>query len=258
MKNKELLNKCYSFFNRFITADELIKELTNMDTSNLSKEDIKEQNKLIKGIKNIANDNPNEIDEYVIKEKESIKKSVKTLEDIPKDSRNNDFLKSQLENLKKDYEKVTDSYERWSSITKYINKNKYFNNVYKSLTDHELLEFIAQNIQAPFPPQMSQEKFEKLVKTGIENDEREWLWRLAFNYENKNINFDSIVDFFIKKKDGYYLAELISAIGECLNIDDILCKINDKELIIELKNRKDLINNYVTEEQLNKLINKLD
>ena len=53
MKNKELLNKCYSFFNRFITADELIKELTNMDTSNLSKEDIKEQNKLIKGIKNI-------------------------------------------------------------------------------------------------------------------------------------------------------------------------------------------------------------
>ena len=84
----------------------------------------------------------------------------------------------------------------------------------------------------------SQEEFDKLVKVGIEKDEREWLWRLAFNYERSKINFDNIVDYFIKKKDGYYLAELISAIGECLNIDSIINKIVDKELIEDLKKKK--------------------
>lgn len=43
MKNKELLNICYKFFNRFITADKLIEELTNMDTTDLSKKNIEEQ-----------------------------------------------------------------------------------------------------------------------------------------------------------------------------------------------------------------------
>ena len=68
-----------------------------------------------------------------------------------------------------------------------------------------------------------------------EQDKREWLWRLAFNYEKSNINFDSIVDYFIEKKDGYYIAELICAIGECLDIDVMIDKINDKELIEDLK-----------------------
>lgn len=72
------------------------------------------------------------------------------------------------------------------------------------------------------------------------------------------MNFNSIVDYFIKKKDGYYLAELISAFGECLNIDEIIDKINDKELIEELKNRKSIICHYVSEEQFNRLIFKLE
>ena len=37
MKNMELLNICYQFFNILITADELIEMLDNMDKSNLSK-----------------------------------------------------------------------------------------------------------------------------------------------------------------------------------------------------------------------------
>ena len=134
----------------------------------------------------------------------------------------------------------------------------YFNNEFDSLTDYELLEFIAQNIQAPFPPQLSQDEFEKLVKIGIENDKREWLWRLAFNYEGRNINFDTIVDYFIKVRDGYYIAELISAVGECLDIDNLIDRIGDKELIEDLKNRKGVISSYVSEEQFNKLISKLN
>lgn len=54
MKNKELLNICYKFFNRFITADILIEQLTNIDKTNLSKNDIEETNKIISDIKKIA------------------------------------------------------------------------------------------------------------------------------------------------------------------------------------------------------------
>ena len=258
MKNKELLNICYKFFNRFITTDKLIEELTNVDTTNLSKRDIEEQKKLIEEIKTIARNTPNEIDKYVIQKKEQIKKMIDKFERIPKDDKNIDFLNKRLENLKKEYEKEMDSHERWYKITNCINKNNYFNEVFESLTDYELLEFIAQNISAPFPPVLTQEEFDRLVKIGIEKDEREWLWRLAFNYENRNINFDSIVEYYIKKKDGYYLAELISSVGECLNIDKIIDIINDKELIEDLKKRKSVISYYVSEEQFNRLIGKLD
>lgn len=258
MKNKELLNICYKFFNRFITADKLIEELTNMDTTDLSKKNIEEQKKLIKEIKTIAQNIPNEIDEYVIQKKDQIKNIIDRFENIPKDDKNFDFLNKHLENLKKDYEKEMDSHERWFKITDCINKNSYFNKVFESLTDYELLEFIAQYISAPFPPNLTQEEFDRLVKIGIEKDEREWLWRLAFNYENSNIIFDSIVEYFIKKKDGYYLAELISVVGERLNIDKIMDMINDKELIEDLKNRKSVISYYVSEEQFNRLIGKLD
>ncbi len=258
MKNKELLNICYKFFNRFITADKLIEELTNMDTTDLSKKNIEEQKKLIKEIKTIAQNIPNEIDEYVIQKKDQIKNMIDRFENIPKDDKNLVFLNKHLENLKKDYEKEMDSHERWFRITDCINKNSYFNKVFESLTDYELLEFIAQNISAPFPPNLTQEEFDRLVKIGIEKDKREWLWRLAFNYENSNINFDSIVEYFIRKKDGYYLAELISAVGERLNIDKIMDMINDKELIEDLKNRKSVISHYVSEEQFNRLIGKLD
>lgn len=258
MKNKELLNICYKFFNRFITADILIEQLTNIDKTNLSKNDIEETNKIISDIKKIADNTPNKIDEYVIKKKETISNLIKKIEQIPKDDNNSDFLNRQLGNLKKDYDREMDSHERWFAITDCIDKNDYFTKTFESLTDYELLEFIAQNIQAPFPPNLTQEEFDKLVKVGIEKDEREWLWRLAFNYERSKINFDNIVDYFIKKKDGYYLAELISAIGDCLNIDSIINKIVDKELIEDLKKRKGVICYYVSDEQFNRLIDKLN
>lgn len=92
MKNKELLNVCYKFFNRFITADKLLEELANTDTSNLSKKDIEEQNKLTEEIKTIAKNTPNEMDEYVIKNKEKFKNMINRFENIPKDDKDIDFL----------------------------------------------------------------------------------------------------------------------------------------------------------------------
>ena len=260
MKNKELLNICSKFFNRFITASELIEMLSNMDKKSLSEEEIEKIDELLDKIKTITNNTPNEEDEYVKREKEIISNLLKRLEKdvVQLEGENKEFLNKQINNLKKEYDRNRDSHERWFKITDYINNNEYFNTCFDNLSEYELLEFIAQNIQAPFPPQLNQEEFERLVKVGIENDEREWLWRLAFNYERSNINFDTIVEYFIKIKDGYYIAELINAVGECLDIDDIIDKINDKELIEDLKNRKSVIEFYVSEEQFNKLINKLN
>lgn len=51
MKNKELLNICYKFFNRFITADILIEQLSSIDKTNLSKYDIEEMTMLVDEIK---------------------------------------------------------------------------------------------------------------------------------------------------------------------------------------------------------------
>ena len=257
VKNKELLNICYKFLNRFITADALVDQLSKIDKTNLSKSDIEKTNKLIKNIEKIANDTPNKVDEYVIKKKKDIYNLIKKIEDIPKNDKNIDFLNKQLENSKRNYEKEIDSHERWIAITDCIVKNEYFNKIFDSLTDYELLEFIAQNIKAPFPPNLTQKEFDKLVKAGIEKDEREWLWRLAFNYEGKNVKFDSIVNYFIKKKDGYYLVELICAVGGCLNIDEIINKVNDKELIEYMKDKKQIMRSNITEEQFNKLLEKI-
>lgn len=258
MKNKELLNICYKFFNRFISADILIEQLSNIDKTNLSKNDIEETDKIIRNIKEIASSIPNTVDEYVSKKKENIKRLINKIEQVPKDDTNKEFFNRQLDNLKRDYDSEMDSHERWFAITDYIDKNEYFTRTFESLTDYELLEFIAQNIQASFPPNLTQEEFDRLVRVGIEKDEREWLWRLAFNYEKSKINFDDIVDYFIYKKDGYYLAELISAVGECLNIDSIIDKINDNELIEDLKERKGIISHYVSDKQFNRLIEKIN
>lgn len=256
MKNKELLNICYKFLNRFITTDILIEELENIDKTKLSKKDIEKTMELIDEIKRISHNTPNEIDEYALKEKQTISNLIKIIESIPKNSDNAVFLNQQLDSLKKDYNKNLDSQERWIQVTDCINKNEYFNHTFESLSDYELLEFIVQNIKAPFPPNLTQEDFDRLVKIGIEKDKREWLFRLAFNYEGRKMNFDSIVDYFIDKKDGYYLIELIIAVGEYLNVERMIDKINDKEFIEDLITRKEEITSCISKEQWDKLMNK--
>ena len=258
MKNIELLNYCYKYFNRYITAEQLVELLENINKTSFTKKELHEFNKLIKEIKKISNSISNEEDEYIKKEKAKTKKILKKIESLPKEDKYKDFLDNQINDLKKDYARKRDSYERWNAIATHISQNNYFNICFENLSDYELLEFIAQYICAPFPPNLSDEEFNKLVKIGIEKDKREWLWRLAFNYENDNMNLEFISDYFIEKKDGYYLAELISAVGHNLNIDNIIDKINDKSLIKDLKKRKNVIQNYVSEEQFNKLISKLN
>ena len=198
MKNKQFLDICYKFINRFIDSDELVKQLSNIDKDNIKKEDITEVNKMIDEIKNNL--------------------SIKN-----------------------------DSEEMWFSIAEYIINSDYFNKVFDSLSDYELLEFVTQKINVLFSPKLSQEEFDNLVDAGIENDERECLWRLAFNYEGMGIDFDKIVDYFIEIKDGYYLIELISAVGDSLDIDGIIYRLDDNEFIKDLIDRD--ISLYISKEQ---------
>lgn len=251
LKNIEVLNICYKFINRLINADELLDKFNKLDKKVKDDEEI---NNLYNKIKKLSKENPNEMDEYVTNVKEKTNDMIKKFENISKEDNN---FTGALEILKKDYNKEIDSHKRWASIAECIIKDEYFNRTLDSLSDYELLEFITQYIQVPIPVPLKQEDFDRLVKIAKEKDEREWLWRLAFNYEGKGINFDEIVNYFIDKKDGFYLGELISAVGKYLNIDSIIDKINDRELIEDLKNRKGVIDIYVTEEQFNKLISKI-
>ena len=256
MKNKQILNICYKFFNRYLIADELVKQLTNIDKTGLSKEDINETEKLVNGIKDILANTPNEVDEYVSLKKAEIKRHIDEIEKASNNEESKEFFKNSLEGLKESYDKEIDSHDRWFKVVDYINKNEYFNKCYDSQSPYELLEFIAQNLHAPFPPQITQKKKKKIVQAGIEKDEREWLWRLAFNYDDKGINFDTIVDYYIKVKDAYYISELISAVGRSLDIDKLIDKVTDKKLADELIEYKPVIDFYCTDEQMDKLIKK--
>ena len=254
MKNIELLSICQDYFNRFINGNELVKRLENMDKTNMNDAELLEVNKMVEDIKRILAETPNEIDELVIREQEDKKKITEIINKIPDDI---EGLSEKVKN-NNDENKEKDSKERWFKISDYINNNDYFEKLFSSLDDYELLELIADKIKLRVPPEMNQDKFERLVKAGIEKDEREWLWRLAFSYEDMDINFDSIVDYYIKVNDGYYLAELISVIGDSLNIDSLIDKINNPDLIKDLEKRKYVIDTYFSVEQKNKLLNKLE
>ena len=254
MYKMELLSICQDYFNRFINGNELVKRLESIDKTNMNDSDIKCVNKMVEDIKRILAENLNEIDELVIREQEDKKKITEIINKIPD---NIEGLSEKVKNNKDD-NKEKDSKERWFKVSDYISNNDYFEKLFNSLNDYELLELIADKIKLKVPPEMNQDKFERLVKAGIEKDEREWLWRLAFSYEDMDINFDSIVDYYIKVNDGYYLAELISAIGDSLNIDSIIDKINNPDLIKDLEKREYVIDTYFSDEQKNKLLNKLE
>ena len=70
MKNKEFINICYKFLNRFIIVDKLIEQLDNMDKKNLQKKEISNINEIINNIKEISNKYPNV---HIIKWEESSK-----------------------------------------------------------------------------------------------------------------------------------------------------------------------------------------
>lgn len=238
----DLVSLMYKYINRFINSDELLESLEELDLNNFTDEEKVSIKKLIDDIKSIKNKIPNEVDEI---EKNRLEINEKYVNGIDKILQNNTlenklkekFLKIR-EGLLEDKKKVKDGGKLYESLFTLLADNDLINYYCDLLNDYELLEFIAQYISVPMPPQIDQEKFDKIVKVGIENDEREWLWRLAFNYNEKNKDFSLIEDYFIEKRDDYYLTELISAVRDDLNMKKLKKKViatKDKKFINNVK-----------------------
>ena len=238
----DLVSLMYKYINRFINSDELLESLEELDLNNFTDEEKVSIKKLIDDIKSIKDKIPNEVDEI---EKNRLEINEKYVNGIDKILQNNTlenklkekFLKIR-EGLLKDKKKVKDGGKLYESLFTLLADNDLINYYCDLLNDYELLEFIAQYISVPMPPQIDQEKFDKIVKVGIENDEREWLWRLAFNYNRKNKDFSLIEDYFIEKRDDYYLTELISAVRDDLNMKKLKKKViatKDKKFINSVK-----------------------
>lgn len=238
----DLVSLMYKYINRIINSDELLESLEEIDLNNFTDEEKASIKKLIDDIKSIKDKIPNEVDEI---EKNRLEINEKYVNGIDKILQNNTlenklkekFLKIR-EGLLEDKKKVKDGGKLYESLFTLLADNDLINYYCDLLNDYELLEFIAQYISVPMPPQISQEKFDKIVKVGIENDEREWLWRLAFNYNEKNKDFSLIEDYFIEKRDDYYLTELISAVRDDLNMKKLKKKViatKDKKFINKVK-----------------------
>ena len=217
-----LVTLMYKYINRFINSDELLESLEELDLNNFSKEEKISINKLIDDIKIIKDKTANEIDEIEKNRLETIERIVSNINIILESDNLEKDLREKIEHRKEylleDKKKVKDGGKLYESIYILLADNKLINHYWESINDYELLEFIAQYISVPIPPQIDQEKFNDLVKVGIKNNEREWLWRLAFNYNRKNKDFSLIEDYFIERKDSYYLTELISAVREDLDM----------------------------------------
>ena len=237
-----LVTLMYKYINRFINSDELLESLKELDLKNFSKEEKISINKLIDDIKTIKDKTANEIDEIEKNRLETIERIVSNINIILESDNLEKDLREKIEHRKEylleDKKKVKDGGKLYESIYILLADNKLINHYWESINDYELLEFIAQYISVPIPPQIDQEKFNDLVKVGIKNNEREWLWRLAFNYNRKNKDFSLIEDYFIEKKDSYYLTELISAVREDLDMKNLKEKVlatKDKKFITSVK-----------------------
>ena len=226
----DLVNLMYKYINRFINSDELLEELKKLELNHYSKEEEQEIKQLILDVQNIKNTIPNEIDDIERKRLGNIEHFLGLIEQA-ENSDLNDDLKNLVQKKKaqflKDRNKVYDGGVLFQSIFDLLTNHDLIGRYAKAMNDLELLEFITQYISVPMPPILTQDKFNDLVRIGIKRDMREDLWRLAFNYNHKEIDFTLIEDYFILKRDDYYLTELISAVEEDLNKDKLIDKIID-------------------------------
>lgn len=238
----DLVDLMYKYINRFINSDELLNRLENLNLSNFTDEEKVSINKLINDIKIIKDKTANEIDEIEKNRLATIEKFVSDINKILESNLEKD-IKEKIEKRKKYFieekKKTKDGGKLYKSIYIILADNDLINYYWDSMSDYELLEFIAKYISVPMPPQIDQEKFEKIVKAGIEKDEREWLWRLALNYSKRKFDYSLIEDYYIKIKDDYYLTELICAVPDEIDINKIRKKVmdtNDETFIAKVKN----------------------
>lgn len=248
----DLVNIIYRYVNRFINSEELIHNLENLSLEKFSKQENEEIKALIKEVKEIVKTVPIKIDQIEINRLTMMNRLLDALDeakisdsmDENKQEETRNFIQKRRKSLLEDQEKVRDSGPRYKALYNCLVDNKVYTKYCKNMNDLELLEFVTQYISVPVTPAIDQETFDDLVKVGIKEDKRESLWRLAMNYNGKNKDFSKIEDYFIEKRDDYYLAELISGVNEDLDLDHLIEKVsntNDFDFIKKLANTEYLL-----------------
>ena len=98
----------------------------------------------------------------------------------------------------------------------------------KELLDliEEIKEFNVNNL-----PKINQEEFDNLVNYIITNETNisELLWRLCGEYEEENIIFNNVIDYYIDNKDYSYLSELVSYVSDGINQEYLVEKVISTE-----------------------------
>lgn len=251
----DLVNIVYRYINRFINSQELVKLLEDIDKTKFSDKEVNEIEMLLEKVKKIIETIPIEIDQVEIRRMASLNRVLEDLEKIKENENNSNearkFAENKYNSLIKDKNIERDSGPRYEKLCGLLLNNFVYVNSCEKMSDLELLEFITQYISAPITPNINQGTFNDLVTIGIQEDKREALWRLAFNYSRKNKDFTSIEDYFVQKRDDYYLIELVSAVKEDLDIDKLVEKVintKDKKFIISCGNRAKNIGIFSDEE----------
>ena len=251
----KILKIIQQYFNRYISSSELLEALEHIDAANVKNKE-PDYTKMISGIKNAIKTTDNEKDSLVNEEITKLEATIEEMEEIKQKSTD---LPKEIENyISQLYNKRgmdRDNRKRWIKVSDTIRKSDYYQNTLNSLSDLELLELISDDIRAPYPMEISEGKYNDLVKTGIENDKREWLWRLAFNYSDEPYDITPIAQYFLDKNDCYYLTELISVVGDKLNIKDIIVAVSKKpqEFKDDFIQAEPIMNRYITKDQFESL-----
>ena len=223
------------FANKSITANNLYKELLNIDTSNFDKDTLFEFNKIKDDIKKLMDEYPIIEDDYIKSASEANKFLIEKLNEF--NDKNNKLTKKEFNCLNKENNPERDSIDRFNVIYDYIKNNSFINNIIDNLSDIELLQIITRNFSAVKLFDISKEKFDDLVKLAISKDMKEALFRLANNFTNyDNYDLNPIINYYIKIKDSWYISELISSTYylDKLDLKKIFNSIDDKDLILEL------------------------
>ena len=157
-------------------------------------------------------------------------------------------IKNEDKNIENSMLEDTDDYERIFNLL--INNNTYIN-IFKNMSDLELMLLITSFICVSHVPKISQESFNNLVNAAKSYDSAlERIWRLGMNFDCKGYDYNLLDDFFVNSKDIWYLGEYIHGILQ-IDQENIVNKIintNDKKFIKQILDddfiREDLEEKY--------------
>ena len=234
----ELVLLMYRYINKFINGEKLLEEIGGLDKSKYNKTELDKMEKLFNSINYAIENSKNKISKEEKERIDGIDTLLNKIDNKDYDNKEEeDYLNRIKDVLERDKKNIRDSEKLYESIFKLLTKNDLINKYAEKMTDEELFDMITRYIYAPNPPIIDNSGFDDLVRVGIDNDDREGLWRLAMNYDMKGFDFTDIVIHYIEKRDAYYITELISGVIDSLDMNDVMDRIihtQDKKFIKEV------------------------